>query len=226
MSSETLETRTLAERSYEYLRNEIVRNRLRPGAVLNEVTLAAELGVSRGPVREAIRQLAAEGLVETRPRRSAVVSTLSPVEFLEAYQVREALEVLAVRLAVSRIEERELGDLNRLTDAMAQAADRQDLSAFFEANTRFHSLLVECSGNQRLIATYRMLSDEMGRFQVPSLNLRGSLRRSVEEHEGIVRALRQRDGERAMKLVSEHIRVPQRSLDARDEAAAWAFGLP
>lgn len=221
-----LETRTLAERSYEFLRNEIVGNRLTPGAVLNEVELASRLGVSRGPVREAIRQLAAEGLVTTRPRRSAVVSTLSTVEFLEAYQVREALEVLATRLAVNRIEESQLADLDRLIDAMAQAAESRDTSAFFEANTGFHLLLVQCSGNERLVAMYRTLSDEMSRFRVPSLTLRGSLRRSAAEHAAIVRAMRRRDTERATKLVGEHIRVPQRSLDVHDQTASWAFGLP
>ncbi len=96
----TFETRTLAERSYDYLRSEILSNRLTPGVVLSEVALAARLGVSRGPVREAIRQLAAQGLVQKRSRRSAVVSALTRDEFLEAYQVRESLEVLAARLAV------------------------------------------------------------------------------------------------------------------------------
>jgi DNA-binding GntR family transcriptional regulator len=225
-SQVNFETRTLTERSYEYLRKEIVGNRLPPGAVLNEVALAAQLGVSRGPVREAIRQLAAEGLVRARPRRSAVVSTLSADEFLEAYQVREALEVLAVRLAVNLIDENELVGLERLTEAMAKAAEAQDTDAFFEANTAFHVMLVEASQNKRLIAMYRALSAEMNRFRVSSLTLRGSLRRSIAEHGAIVRALRRRDADRATKLIGEHIRVPQQRLDTRDRTASWAYGLP
>ena len=213
----TFETRTLAERSYDYLRSEILSNRLTPGVVLSEVALAARLGVSRGPVREAIRQLAAQGLVQKRSRRSAVVSALTRDEFLEAYQVRESLEVLAARLAVSRIEEAELTDLDQLTHAMARAAEDDDVSAFFEANTRFHLVLVESSRNRRLIAMYRTLADELERYQLPSLMLRGSLRRSIAEHRAMVRAMRSRDAELAAKLISEHIRVPQRSLAAREE---------
>ena len=98
-----LENLTLWERVHHHLREEILANRLPPGTVLGEVALAESLGVSRGPVREALGRLAAEGLVTVRPRRGAVVSALSPQEFLEAYQVREALEALAIRLAVSRL---------------------------------------------------------------------------------------------------------------------------
>ena len=213
----TFETGTLAEQSYEYLRSEILSNRLTPGVVLSEVALAAQLGVSRGPVREAIRELAAQGLVQKRSRRSAVVRALTREEFLDAYQVRESLEGLAARLAVSRIEEAELADLDQLTHAMARAAQDDDVSAFFEANTRFHLVLVESSRNRRLIAMYRALADELERYRLPSLILRGSLRRSITEHRAIVRALRRRDAELAAKLISEHIRVPQRSLAALDE---------
>src|SRR5689334_16319956 len=95
-----IENVTLWEKVHAHLREEILANRLPPGTVLSEVPLAASLGVSRGPVREAIGRLAAEGLVTVRPRRGAVVSALSHEEFLQAYQVREALEALAIRLAV------------------------------------------------------------------------------------------------------------------------------
>jgi DNA-binding GntR family transcriptional regulator len=221
----TFETGTLAEQSYEYLRSEILTNRLTPGVILSEVALAARLGVSRGPVREAIRQLAAQGLVQKRSRRSAVVSALTRDEFLEAYQVRESLEVLAARLAVSRIEEAQLTDLEQLAHAMAHAAREDDVAAFFEANTRFHLLLVESSRNRRLIAMYRTLADEMERYRLPSLMLRGSLRRSITEHRAMVRALRKRDAELAAKLISEHIQVPQRSLAARHETDAHLPGV-
>src|ERR671936_2810504 len=88
-----LENLTLWERVHAYLREEIVSNRLAPGAELQEVALSEQLGVSRGPIREAIGRLAAGGPVPVRPRRGAVVRSLSKEEFLEAYQVREALEV-------------------------------------------------------------------------------------------------------------------------------------
>src|SRR6266446_5488267 len=98
-----LENLTLWQRVYDHLREEILSGRLQPGAELAEVALSEQLGVSRGPLREAIGRLASEGLVTVRPRRGAVVRSLSKQEFVELYQVREALEMLAVRLAVPRL---------------------------------------------------------------------------------------------------------------------------
>src|SRR5437016_12693814 len=95
-----LENLTLSQRAHAHLREEILSNRLPPGTELQELALSQRLGVSRGPIREALGRLAAEGLVTVRPRRGAVVHSLSSEDFLEAYQVRDALEVLAVRLAV------------------------------------------------------------------------------------------------------------------------------
>src|ERR671935_979582 len=113
-----LENLTLWQRVYDFLREEILSERLRPGAELQEVALSEELGVSRGPIREAIGRLAAEGLVTVRPRRGAVVRSLSKDEFLELYQVREALEMMAVRLAVPNLQPDDLAQLEGLVDEM------------------------------------------------------------------------------------------------------------
>jgi DNA-binding GntR family transcriptional regulator len=209
-----LETLTLWQRVYDYLRDAILANRLSPGSELNEVALAASLGVSRGPLREAIRHLTAEGLVTERPRRSAIVSALSREEFIEAYQVREALEILAVRLAVNRLEESTIALLEQLIDEMEQSAKQDNPAAFFDENARFHNLLVQASGNRKLTEMHRQLAGQMGRYQMPSLALRGSLHRSIAEHRAIVSALRARDVKRATHLISEHIRVPQHNLEA------------
>src|SRR5438046_2098510 len=115
-----LENLTLWQRVYEHLREEILSERLQPGAELLEVPLSEELGVSRGPIREAIGRLAAEGLVTVKPRRGAVVRSLSKDEFLELYQVREALEIMAVRLAVPRLAPDDLAALQSLTDPMGR----------------------------------------------------------------------------------------------------------
>src|SRR5439155_21849824 len=153
-------------------------------------------------------------LVDERPRRSAIVSALSREEFLEAYQVREALEMLAVRLACSRLDEDALALLEKHIDDMEQSSERDNPAAFFEANARFHQLLVDASGNRKLTELYRQLAGQMGRYQMPSLALRGSLQRSISEHRAIVSALTARDADRAARLISEHIRVPQRNLDS------------
>ena len=212
-----LENLTLWQRVYEYLREEIISERLQPGTELQEVALSEELGVSRGPIREAIGRLAAEGLVTVRPRRGALVRSLSKDEFLELYQVREALEVMAVRLAVPKLEAGDLGELEKLIGIMGRHAERLVVAKFFEANVAFHARLFEASGNERLQELYGQLVGQMGRYRMRSLTLRGNLQRSVAEHSAILRAARHGDADRAAHLMSEHIRVPQRRLQALTE---------
>ena len=216
------ENLTLWQRVYEYLREEILAERLRPGTELLEVPLSEELGVSRGPIREAIGRLAAEGLVTVRPRRGAVVRSLSKDEFLELYQVREALEMMAVRLAVPQLGADDFARLEELIEAMAGHAEREEVADFFSANVAFHGHLFEASGNTKLQEVYGQLLGQMGRFRMRSLTLRGNLQRSVAEHRAILRAAKRGDADRAAHLMSEHIRVPQRRLEALtdDELAA------
>lgn len=209
-----IENVTLWERVYAHLRDEILANRLAPGAVLSEVPLAASLGVSRGPVREAIGRLASEGLVTVRPRRGAVVSALTHEEFLQAYQVREALETLAIRLAVPRLSDDDLARIDGLVESQAEAVDRNDIDAFFTLNNAFHELFLQASGNAPLQEMYRQLMGHMGRYQMRSLALRGTVKRSVAEHRAIARACRAGDPERGERLLRNHIRVPQRRLEA------------
>jgi DNA-binding GntR family transcriptional regulator len=201
--------RTLWERVYDHLREEILADRLTPGTVLQEGALARSLGVSRGPVREALGRLASEGLVTIRPRRGAVVRELSSEEFVEAYQVREALETMAVRLAVPRLTPEDLDRLQGHVDEMSVHADAADVQGFFDANAAFHEAFFDASGNMMLKGVYRQLIGQIGRHRRRSLELRGNLRRSISEHKAILRAAKAGDVERAVHLVSEHIRVPQ-----------------
>jgi DNA-binding GntR family transcriptional regulator len=215
-----LDHRTLWERVYDHLRDEILSGRLAPGAELTETALAASLGVSRGPVREALGRLASEGLVTTRPRRGAVVRELSGEEFVEAYQVREALETMAVRLAVPRLTPADVARLERNVDTMRVNADAGDVQGFFDANAAFHEAFFETSGNRMLAAAYHRLVGQIARHRLRSLELRGDLRRSISEHEAILRAAEAGDVERAVRLVSEHIRVPQIRLQLGEHEGA------
>lgn len=224
-ASAKLENRTLWQRVHEFLRQEILANRLPPGTELQEVALAESLGVSRGPVREALGRLAAEGLVTVRPRRGAVVRSLSKDEFLEAYQVREALEMLAIRLAVPRLTVQDIKQLQGLIDEMIEQAEQGDVQGFFSTNVAFHEALVDASGNRKLKDTHRQLLGQMGRYQMRSLALRGNLQRSIAEHRAILRAVKAGDAERAAHLLSEHIRVPQRRLQAAPPEELAELGL-
>jgi len=223
-----VENLTLWQRVHERLREQILSGELEPGAELAEVALSEQLGVSRGPIREALGRLASEGLVTVRPRRGALVRSLSKEEFLELYQVREALEVMAVKLAVPRLRAEDFDALEGLIETMGRHAERDEVAEFFQANVAFHGRLLETSGNGKLQELYGQLLGQLGRYRLRSLLLRGNLQRSVAEHAAIVRAAKRGDAERAAYLMSEHIRVPQRSLkklsDA-DLAAAVEIGL-
>jgi DNA-binding GntR family transcriptional regulator len=204
---------TLAEQVYQRLRQEILSNAYLPDAPLPEKLIAARLNVSRVPVREALRQLAADGLVTLRPRHGAFVSSLSPQQFLDAYRVREALEELAIKLALPNLTTADLAELGRLQAAMRSCAERDDADGFFAANRAFHALFVERSRNDYLKGIYFPLLDQMRRHLSSSLGLRGGLARSIEEHQAILRAVQAGDAEEAARLLREHIHVPQRALE-------------
>lgn len=209
--------RTLTDKVYESLREDILTNRLPPGEALQEAGIARSLGVSRGPVREALRKLASEGLVNLEPRRGASVSSLSREEFLDAYRVREALEVLAIQLATPRLEDADLERLTKLHDDMLEAAEEEGVERFFRSNSEFHTLFVDRSGNLMLQDMFYPLMDQMRRYRLRSMNLRGGLMRSCEEHKAIIEAVKARDAQRAAELLRDHIRVPQRILESSKE---------
>jgi DNA-binding GntR family transcriptional regulator len=215
-----LENRTLWQRVHERLREEILAGRLPAGSELQEVALSQQLGVSRGPIREALGRLAAEGLVTIRPRRGAIVRALSEEEFLCAYQVREALEVMAVRLAVPRLIAEDVAALQRLIDEMTAHADAGEVGAFFEANTAFHQTFFEVAGNPMLAEIYRQVCGQVDRYRLRSLELRGDLRRSIAEHKALLRAAKAGDADKASHLIAEHIRVPQIRLRVEGHEAA------
>jgi DNA-binding GntR family transcriptional regulator len=204
---------TLAQQVYEHLRQSILANAYPPNTPLPEEALAARLNVSRVPVREALRRLAADGLVNFVPRQGAVVSSLSPKQFLDAYRLREALESLAIRLAAPRLTPDDFQALEWRQAEMEAAAAERDFEQFFAADTAFHALFVERADNDYLRTVYDPLIDQMRRYRSPAADLRGGLERSIGEHEAMLDAIRSGDVEEAARLLSEHIRVPQRILE-------------
>lgn len=202
----------------------IVTGQFAPGAKLVEMQIGEQLGVSRGPVREALGRLAAEGLVTITPRRGAIIASLSADEFVEAYQVREALETLAIRLAVPRLDDAGRAQLHDLHQEMIACAQRNEVTAFFEANSRFHAIFLEASGNRKLQEMYRGLMNQMSRYLARSLALRGSLDKSIAEHAAILEAVDAGDAERAAQLLADHIEVPQRVEEETSEHEAVDAG--
>jgi DNA-binding GntR family transcriptional regulator len=151
--------------------------------------------------------------VRIRPRRGAVVVSLTKRDFLEAYQVREALEALGVRLAVPIMSQATLDDLDEQLEAMARHAAAGDVDAFFESNATFHEAFVEASGNRKLVEVYRRLIVQMRPYRRPSARVRGNIERSIAEHRQILVAARKRDVDAAVERLMRHVEVPQRLLE-------------
>lgn len=216
-----LDNRTLREQVADHLREEILSSRLAAGTELGEVALARSLGVSRGPLREALGQLAAEGLVTIAPRRGAVVKRLTRQEFIDAYQVREALESLAIKLAVPRLTAPQKAELHRMCEQMEREAAAGNTDGFFEINREFHAMLVHASGNRKLEEVHAKLVAQMGPLMKKSVELRGGTEKSAAEHRAILAAVDAGDPVLAARLLEEHIEVPQRVL--RSSAAGEIF---
>jgi DNA-binding GntR family transcriptional regulator len=151
-------------------------------------------------------------LVTIVPRRGAVVKRLTRQEFIDAYQVREALESLAIRLAVPRLTAADRAELHDMCEQMERAASDGDTDGFFEINRRFHARLVNASGNRKLEEVHGQLVAQMGRLMRKSVELRGGIAQSAAEHKAILGAVDAGDPARAARLLEEHIEVPQRSL--------------
>ncbi len=193
---------------FETLRDAIITQVLKPGERLMEIQLADEMGVSRTPVREAIRKLELEGLVVMVPRKGAYVAGVSMKDIHEVYEVRAALEMLAVSLAAERITDEELDALERqvLRESEEEAKDNENtLDNIVYIDTTFHDIIYQAAHNQRLVQFLNILQEQLQRFRAASLSRPGRSKTALEEHKQIIEALAERNGDLASKLAKEHI---------------------
>jgi len=200
---------------FETLRDAIIKQVLKPGERLMEIQLADEMGVSRTPVREAIRKLELEGLVVMVPRKGAYVAGVSMKDIHEVYEVRAALEMLAVSLAAERITDEELDALERqvLRESEAEAnADEHSLDNIIYIDSSFHDIIYQAAHNQRLVQFVNILQEQLQRFRAASLSRPGRSKTALDEHKQIVEALAERNGELAAKLAKEHIENAENAM--------------
>ena len=177
-----------------------------------EIQLAEELGVSRTPIREAIRELEADGYVVMIPRRGAYVADISLKDIAQVFEIRSALEELAAGLAAERITEDELEELERLLLEIRDSIDRQDMEGIIEADVQFHQILYEASRNTRLIEIINNLRDQVLRFRSVSLHYPGRLEATWQEHRDLVEAIADRNAARAMKIAIRHMENSEKTL--------------
>jgi len=214
-SRETLAVASLADEIAYRLRADILDGRLPFGARLQHEELAARFGVSRTPIREALRQLQALNLVELTPNRGATVRTPSRAELVEVYELRAEMEGFACALACDRASAEDLDDLERtqerLTEAVAAAGRIDDAeldAAVTDANTAFHGLIHQAAGNRRLTESIQALQHVFPRdsvWRVIAHDETAMTTMNVREHQAIAAALRARTPDAARKAMRDHV---------------------
>jgi len=193
------------QRAVTLLRDMIVTNRLPPGSHHLEVELAAMLGMSRTPVREAAIILEGQGLVEVVPRRGVRVLPISPRDMDEIYSVLTELESLAaLELARRRPSDADLARLHALIDEMEDALSRDDRTTWADADDRFHELLVALAGNRRLEQVVTAFSDQVRRARLLTLFIRPRPDQSNADHRALVEAIAEGDADRAREIHRDH----------------------
>jgi len=202
----------LREIVFESLREAIINGTLKPGERLMELQLAEQMGVSRTPVREAIRKLELEGFVVMVPRKGAYVSGISVRDIVDIFEVRAALESLAAGLAAERITEEELDELERVLFQIAEASAGENIGIIAEKDANFHELLFRASRNQRLVNMITHLQEHIQRFRTTSLSVPGRTKHAIEEHKNIVGAIGERNVELAQALAREHVENAEQSF--------------
>ena len=201
----------LRDMVFDVLMNAIMQGQLSPGERLLEVQLADEMGVSRTPVREAIRRLELEGFVVMVPRKGAYVAGLSIDDVESVYEIRTALETLAVRLAAQRMEAADYEQLDELAGKMQQTWQEGDVDNWVNLDARFHELYT-FSRNERLISMMSNIMEQLSRYRIISLANVEVRQNSLNEHQTLIEALKRRDSDSAADAAAHHIENTKQSL--------------
>ena len=190
---------------FNTLRRAILRGELKPGERLMEIQLANKLGVSRTPIREAIRKLELEGLVLMVPRKGAEVAEITEKNLRDVLEVRCALEELAVQLACDRIDPERM---QQLLDSAAHFRDilgTADITELGEADEAFHDVIFRATDNRRLIQLLNNLREQMYRYRIEYLKKKECYPQLLEEHAAIIQAIREHDKAKATEITVQHI---------------------
>lgn len=197
----------ISEQLRESIEEQIATGELLPGSALDEFTLAERHGVSRTPAREALIQLAAEGLIELRPRRGAVVASIPPTRLIEMFEVMGELEAMCGRLAARRMSDAERQELAALHEACEQARTAADPDRYFYCNERFHHAIYAGSHNGFLRDQAQQLHRRLRPYRRLQLRVRDRLATSYREHDAVVQAILAGDSDRAAEALRSHVVV-------------------
>ncbi len=191
---------------FQTLREAILKGYLKPGERLMELQLASRLGVSRTPIREAIRMLEQEGLAVTIPRKGAEVAKMTEKEMEDVLQIRESLDDLAVQVACDKITEEQLGRLVRSMKNFEQAVQDGNLDQIVDYDVEFHDIIYEATDNPKLVTLLSNIREQIYRYRVEYLKEKENYPVLVQEHAAIVDGLREKNKEWVTDVMHNHIR--------------------
>lgn len=200
-------TPTRADQLRRALEEDIFAGRLRPGDRLDEQSLAQRFDVSRTPVREALRQLSASGLIEVRPRQGAVVAVITLPRLVEMFEVMAELEAMCARLAARRMSPTEREALQQVVRDCEGFEKKVDLEGYYAANKVFHDAIYDGSHNEVLAEMTRSLHRRTAPYRRHQLNRPGRISESLDEHKQVVDAILAYDADGAGRLMARHVNV-------------------
>ena len=190
---------------FNTLRQAILTGELKPGERLMEIHLANKLGVSRTPIREAIRKLELEGLVTMIPRRGAEVAQITEKSMNDVLEVRKAMDSLCTELACERISEEEIEALKAASENFAEATKTKDIRKVAQADVEFHDIILKATGNMRLVQLVNNLAEQMYRYRFEYLKDVSRYSSLTEEHRVIFESIKNRNKETAVAAAELHI---------------------
>ncbi|MBE5063380.1 GntR family transcriptional regulator [Lachnospiraceae bacterium DSM 108991] len=190
---------------FNTLRQAILRGELKPGERLMEIQLANKLGVSRTPIREAIRKLELEGLVLMIPRKGAEVAEITEKSLRDVLEVRRALEELAVELVCEKIADEQIQDLKGAAEDFKASLKEGDITRIAEADVKFHDVIYMATDNQKLIQLLNNLREQMYRYRVEYLKRSDFHQQLIDEHEEIIETIESGQKDRAVQVVCQHV---------------------
>lgn len=196
----------------ERLRILIDSGELTPGSRLNEIELCNTMGVSRTPLREAIRSLATEGLIELQPNRGAVVSIVSQEDVTEILPIMASLEGLGGRLAAMHMDQSKIAQVRKIHNQMISHYKNNEVAEYFETNRLIHELITEGSGNQTLVDTINSLSAKVRRARFTAQMTKESWAKAVSEHEEMIAALEAQDPDRLEAILVQHVETKRATI--------------
>lgn len=190
---------------FNTLREAILKGDLKPGERLMELQLASKLGVSRTPIREAIRMLEQEGLAVTTPRKGAEVAKMTLKDMEDVLEIRDALDELAVRIACQKISDEQLKQLEDMKELFEKSTQTGNVKKIAEADVTFHDVIYEATGNPKLVTLLNNLREQVYRYRVEYIKDPKNYPTLIAEHEAILESLKTRDVKNAVEAMHVHV---------------------